>query len=152
VQDAAAALPVRLFGDVRGKSVAELCAAPGGKTAQLALAGAQVSAVDRSSVRLNRLRENLARLSLSAETIAADALDWQAGAFDGVLLDAPCSATGTIRRHPDIPWLKAKPTSGTHIPAATSIHRATKRRNVRILRLLTGARGGSKSDRSAAHA
>ncbi|MGC1900721.1 MAG: transcription antitermination factor NusB, partial [Pseudolabrys sp.] len=105
VQDAAAALPVRLFGDVRGKSIAELCAAPGGKTAQLALAGAQVSAVDRSSVRLNRLRENLARLSLSAETIAADALDWQAGPFDGVLLDAPCSATGTIRRHPDIPWL-----------------------------------------------
>ncbi|MGC1996517.1 MAG: transcription antitermination factor NusB [Pseudolabrys sp.] len=125
VQDAAAALPVRLFGDVRGKSVAELCAAPGGKTAQLALAGAQVSAVDRSSVRLNRLRENLARLSLSAETIAADALDWQAGPFDGVLLDAPCSATGTIRRHPDIPWLKSE----AELPVLTSlqqrlIHRA----------------------------
>jgi 16S rRNA (cytosine967-C5)-methyltransferase len=127
VQDAAAALPVRLFGDVRGKSVAELCAAPGGKTAQLALAGAQVSAVDRSSVRLNRLRENLARLSLSAETIAADALDWQAGPFDGVLLDAPCSATGTIRRHPDIPWLNSE----AELPVLTSlqqrlIHRAVE--------------------------
>ncbi len=106
VQDAAAALPVRLLGDIQGKSIAELCAAPGGKTAQLALAGAKVSAVDRSPVRLNRIRENLARLSLSAETVAADALDWQGGLFDGVLLDAPCSATGTIRRHPDIPWLK----------------------------------------------
>ena len=106
VQDAAAALPVRLLGDVQGKSIAELCAAPGGKTAQLASAGAKVSAVDRSPARLNRMRENLARLSLSAETVAADALDWQAGPFDGVLLDAPCSATGTIRRHPDIPWLK----------------------------------------------
>ena len=117
VQDAAAALPVRLFGDVRGKSVAELCAAPGGKTAQLALAGAQVIAIDRSPVRLNRLRENLARLSLRAETITADALDWQAGPFDGVLLDAPCSATGTIRRHPDIPWLKSE----ADLPVLTSL-------------------------------
>ena len=92
-----------LLGDIQGKSIAELCAAPGGKTAQLALAGAKVSAVDRSPARLNRMRENLARLSLTVETVAADALDWQAGPFDGVLLDAPCSATGTIRRHPDIP-------------------------------------------------
>jgi 16S rRNA (cytosine967-C5)-methyltransferase len=106
VQDAAAALPVRLLGDIHGKSIAELCAAPGGKTAQLALAGAKVSAVDRSPARLNRMRENLARLSLTVETVAADALDWQGGPFDGVMLDAPCSATGTIRRHPDIPWLK----------------------------------------------
>ena len=117
VQDAAAALPVRLLGDVRGKSVAELCAAPGGKTAQLALAGAQVSAIDRSPARLNRLRENLARLSLSAETITADALDWQAEPFDVVLLDAPCSATGTIRRHPDIPWLKSE----ADLPVLTSL-------------------------------
>jgi 16S rRNA (cytosine967-C5)-methyltransferase len=106
VQDAAAALPARLFGDLRGKIVADLCAAPGGKTAQLAAAGADVVAVDRAPARLERLRQNLARLGLAAETVAADAAEWQAGPFDAVLLDAPCSATGTIRRHPDIPWLK----------------------------------------------
>lgn len=106
VQDAAAALPARLFGDVRGKLVADLCAAPGGKTAQLASAGARVIAVDRSETRLARLRQNLARLGLEADTVAADAAEWQAGLFDAVLLDAPCSSTGTIRRHPDIPWLK----------------------------------------------
>jgi len=117
VQDAAAALPVRLLGDIHGKSIAELCAAPGGKTAQLALAGAKVSAVDRSPARLNRMRENLARLSLTVETVAADALDWQGGPFDGVLLDAPCSATGTIRRHPDIPWLKNE----ADLPVLTSL-------------------------------
>jgi 16S rRNA (cytosine967-C5)-methyltransferase len=113
VQNAAAALPARLLGDIRGRPVADLCAAPGGKTAQLANAGAKVTAVDRSSARLARLRENLARLGLSAETIAADALEWSpesanGGAFDAVLLDAPCSSTGTIRRHPDIPWLKSE--------------------------------------------
>jgi 16S rRNA (cytosine967-C5)-methyltransferase len=108
VQDAAAALPVRLLGDVRDKSVAELCAAPGGKTAQLAHAGAQVVAVDRSPARLARLRQNLMRLQFSAETVVADATQWQAGPFDAVLLDAPCSSTGTIRRHPDIPWLKSE--------------------------------------------
>jgi 16S rRNA (cytosine967-C5)-methyltransferase len=106
VQDGAAALPVRLFGDVRDRTVADLCAAPGGKTAQLAFAGARVTAVDRSDMRLARLRENLARLGLSAEMIAADATEWQGGPFDAVLVDAPCSSTGTIRRHPDIPWLK----------------------------------------------
>jgi 16S rRNA (cytosine967-C5)-methyltransferase len=95
-----------LFGDLRGKTVADLCAAPGGKTAQLAAAGAEVIAVDRAPARLERLRQNLARLGLAAETVAADAAEWQAGPFDAVLLDAPCSATGTIRRHPDIPWLK----------------------------------------------
>jgi 16S rRNA (cytosine967-C5)-methyltransferase len=108
VQDAAAALPARLLGDVRGKSVADLCAAPGGKTAQLAHAGAQVIAVDRSAQRLARLRQNLTRLKLSAETVEADAAEWQAGPFDAVLLDAPCSSTGAIRRHPDIPWLKSE--------------------------------------------
>jgi len=106
VQDAAAAIPARLFGDVAGKSVADLCAAPGGKTAQLALAGARVTAVDRSASRLVRVRENLARVGLSAETVAADATEWQAGPFDAVLVDAPCSSTGTIRRHPDVAWLK----------------------------------------------
>jgi 16S rRNA (cytosine967-C5)-methyltransferase len=106
VQDAAAALPARLLGDVRNKTVADLCAAPGGKTAQLAQAGARVVAVDRTEARLARLRQNLARLKLAAETVVADATQWQAGPFDAVLVDAPCSSTGTIRRHPDIPWLK----------------------------------------------
>jgi 16S rRNA (cytosine967-C5)-methyltransferase len=110
VQDAAAALPVRLFGDVRGRSVADLCAAPGGKTSQLALAGAHVTAIDRSEPRMARLRENLARTGLTAATVVASAEQWTpdpaADSFDAVLVDAPCTATGTIRRHPDIPWRK----------------------------------------------
>lgn len=108
VQDAAAALPARLFGDITGKTVVDLCAAPGGKTAQLAQAGAQVTAVDRSPARMARLRDNLARLSLKAEAVVADAVEWPngAGLFDGVLVDAPCTSTGTIRRHPDIAWLR----------------------------------------------
>lgn len=109
VQDAAAALPVRLFGDLEGKAVADLCAAPGGKTAQLVSAGARVSAIDRSPARVARLRENLARLSLEAETGVADATEWRGDAtteFDAVLIDAPCASTGTIRRHPDVAWLK----------------------------------------------
>jgi 16S rRNA (cytosine967-C5)-methyltransferase len=109
VQDAAAALPARLFGDIAGKSIVDLCAAPGGKTAQLAHAGARVVAVDRSPARMARLRDNLTRLGLAADTVVADAVDWQGtepGGFDGVLLDAPCSSTGTIRRHPDIAWLR----------------------------------------------
>jgi len=110
VQDAAAALPVQLFGDVAGKTIADCCAAPGGKTAQLAQAGARVVAVDRSSNRMARLRDNLTRLSLEAETVVADAAEWQGGAnagnFDGILIDAPCTSTGTIRRHPDIGWLR----------------------------------------------
>jgi 16S rRNA (cytosine967-C5)-methyltransferase len=130
VQDAAAALPVRLFGDVRGKTVADLCAAPGGKTAQLSLAGANVVAVDRSPGRLNRLRENLARLSLVAETVAADALEWQAGPFDAVLLDAPCSSTGTIRRHPDIPWLKSE----ADLPILASLQQRLLDRAVGLLK------------------
>lgn len=106
VQDAAAALPARLIGDVAGKHVADLCAAPGGKTLQLAHAGARVVAVDRSESRIARVRDNLHRLQMDAETVVADATEWQDGPFDAVLVDAPCSATGTIRRHPDIPWLK----------------------------------------------
>ena len=104
VQDAAAALPARLLGPVAGKRVLEIGAAPGGKTAQLAAAGAHVTAVDRSAPRRTRLRENLARLGLDVEVVEADALDWSPQApADAVLLDVPCTATGTIRRHPDIP-------------------------------------------------
>jgi len=108
VQDAAASLPAHLLGEVRGLRVADLCAAPGGKTAQLAQAGAIVTAIERSPARISRLRENLARLKLNVEIAAADALEWRGGPFDAVLLDAPCSSTGTIRRHPDVPWLKAE--------------------------------------------
>ena len=107
VQDAAAALPVKLLGGVAGLSVLDLCAAPGGKTAQLAAAGADVTAVDKSAGRLARLSENLSRLGLSATTAVSDALTFAAETqFDAVLLDAPCTATGTIRRHPDILSLK----------------------------------------------
>ena len=109
VQDAAAAIPARLLGDVRGKRVLDLCAAPGGKTAQLAAAGASVVAVDDSLQRLQRLQENLRRLKLPAETRLSDVFDLTVDEqFDAVLLDAPCSATGTIRRHPDLPWLKTE--------------------------------------------
>ena len=108
VQDAAAALPARLLGNVKGLRVADLCAAPGGKTAQLAAAGAEVVAVERTRSRARRFEQNLARLQLSAEVVVADARSWQPDRpFDAVLLDAPCSATGTLRRHPDIAWLKA---------------------------------------------
>jgi len=107
VQDFAASLPVKLLGDVVGKRVLDLCAAPGGKTAQLAAAGAEVTAIDRSADRLKRLEQNLARLNLSARCEAADAAAWSgAKDFDIVLIDAPCSATGTMRRHPDVAWLK----------------------------------------------
>ncbi len=107
VQDLAASLPAKLFGDLAGKRVYDLCAAPGGKTAQLAAQGARVIAVDRSAKRLERVTGNLARLDLAAETLAADVAAWDPGApADAVLLDAPCSATGAIRRHPDILRLK----------------------------------------------
>lgn len=107
VQDAAAALPVRMLGDVAGRTVVDLCAAPGGKTAQLAAAGATVIAVDRSAARVARLKENLARLALDIEPVVADAGQWTPPApAEIVLLDAPCSSTGTIRRHPDIPYGK----------------------------------------------
>jgi 16S rRNA (cytosine967-C5)-methyltransferase len=108
VQDLAASLPVKLLGEVRGKTVYDLCAAPGGKTMQLAAAGGIVTAVDRSGGRLKRLRENLARTKLTANIVEADAALWQPPELaDAIILDAPCSATGTIRRHPDIPWLKS---------------------------------------------
>ncbi len=156
VQDAAAALPVRLFGDVRGLDVVDLCAAPGGKTAQLANAGARVTAVDRSRARLARVAENFARLGLTAETVAADALDWQGGPFDAVLLDAPCSSTGTIRRHPDVPWLKSEADLAVLtslqqrlLDRAVALHQA--RRAPGLLRLFAGTGGRRAADRRPAH-
>ena len=107
VQDAAAALPAMLFGEMRGLNLVDLCAAPGGKTAQLAAAGARVTAIDRSPRRLDRLLANLRRLDLPVEAFVADALTWRPDSpVDGVLLDAPCTTTGAIRRHPDVPHLK----------------------------------------------
>lgn len=109
VQDAAAAIPARLLGEVRGQRVLDLCAAPGGKTMQLAAAGADVIAIDASGDRLKRVAENLARTKLTAKTVKADLLSWSPEApADAVLLDAPCTATGTIRRHPDILWAKSE--------------------------------------------
>ena len=108
VQDAAAALPALLLGRLKGRRVLDIGAAPGGKTAQLAAMGAIVTALERSPRRAEFLVRNLGRLVLDAEIVVADALEWQPPQpFDAVLLDAPCSATGTIRRHPDVPWVKA---------------------------------------------
>jgi 16S rRNA (cytosine967-C5)-methyltransferase len=107
VQDAAAALPARLLGARPGERVLDLCAAPGGKTLQLAAAGAEVTALDISPPRMARVTANLARTGLAARTVVADALEWEPEErFDAILLDAPCSATGTIRRHPDLPHLR----------------------------------------------
>jgi 16S rRNA (cytosine967-C5)-methyltransferase len=130
VQDAAAALPARLLGDVAGRTVADLCAAPGGKTAQLAAAGAKVVAVDRAQGRLERLRQNLGRLGLNAQIVHADVLEWRAGPFDAVLLDAPCSSTGTIRRHPDIPWIKRE----SDIAALVSVQRRLMTRAAELVK------------------
>jgi 16S rRNA (cytosine967-C5)-methyltransferase len=107
VQDAAAAIPAKLFGDLTGKSVADLCAAPGGKTAQLVLLGGHVTAVEQSASRMKRLKGNLARLGMAAEFLQTKLEDIEAvPRFDAILLDAPCSSTGTIRRHPDVFWTK----------------------------------------------
>jgi 16S rRNA (cytosine967-C5)-methyltransferase len=133
VQDAAAALPARLFGDVARKSIVDLCAAPGGKTAQLALAGARVTAVDRSPNRMARLRDNFARLGLQAEMVVADAAEWQggnSGGFDGILVDAPCTSTGTIRRHPDVAWLRQE----ADIGALVALQKRLLQKAVALLR------------------
>ena len=107
VQDAAAAIPAKLFGDLKGKSVADLCAAPGGKTAQLVLLGGNVTAVEQSASRMKRLKSNLARLGMEAEFLQSKLEDLKPEErFDAILLDAPCSSTGTIRRHPDVFWTK----------------------------------------------
>lgn len=129
VQDAAAALAVGLLAPRAGERVADLCAAPGGKTLQLAAAGAQVTAVDLSAPRMARLHENLARCGLAAEVVVADALHWQGGPFDAVLLDAPCSATGTIRRHPDLPFVK----TGSEVAGLAALQAALIDRAVAML-------------------
>ncbi|TGE02620.1 RsmB/NOP family class I SAM-dependent RNA methyltransferase [Methylobacterium nonmethylotrophicum] len=131
VQDAAAALPAHLLAVRTGERVADLCAAPGGKTAQLAAAGAQVLAVDRSAARLRRLEANLARLGLSAEVRAADALTLpEEYGFDAVLLDAPCSATGTVRRHPDVAWSKRE----SDLPRLTALQARLLDKAARLVR------------------
>ncbi|MGZ5871122.1 MAG: RsmB/NOP family class I SAM-dependent RNA methyltransferase [Bradyrhizobium sp.] len=134
VQDAAAALPARLFGDVAGKKIVDLCAAPGGKTAQLVHAGARVTAVDRSPNRMSRLRDNLARLALDAEMVVADGADWldrkHDGGFDGILVDAPCTSTGTIRRHPDIGWLRQE----SDIAPLVAVQKRLLQKSVALLR------------------
>lgn len=118
VQDAAAALPARLLAAQPGEAVADLCAAPGGKTLQLAAAGARVTALELSPARAERIGQNLARCGLAADIVIGDVLDWQGAApFDAVLLDAPCSATGTIRRHPDLPFLR----DGAAIPQIAAL-------------------------------
>jgi 16S rRNA (cytosine967-C5)-methyltransferase len=107
VQDAAAAIPARLLGEIAGKKVADLCAAPGGKTLQLCAGGANVTAVDISGRRMARLATNLTRGGFTAELVTSDVAKWDTtDTFDAILLDAPCSGTGTLRRHPDIAWLK----------------------------------------------
>ncbi|MFP7569670.1 RsmB/NOP family class I SAM-dependent RNA methyltransferase [Marivita sp. S2033] len=129
VQDAAAAIPVQLLGDVKDQRVLDICAAPGGKTMQLAAKGAHVTALDISAPRMARLSENLTRTRLSAEAVTADALTYEADAFDAILLDAPCTATGTIRRHPDLPCVKTQ----TSITDLVALQRALLKRTVERL-------------------
>jgi 16S rRNA (cytosine967-C5)-methyltransferase len=118
VQDAAAALGVQLLAPAPGEAVLDLCAAPGGKTMQLAALGAKVTALDISGPRMARLAANLARTGLSAQIVVTDALAWEPDArFDAILLDAPCSATGTIRRHPDLPFIK----DGSELPGLVTL-------------------------------
>jgi 16S rRNA (cytosine967-C5)-methyltransferase len=118
VQDAAAALPASLLDPQPGERILDLCAAPGGKTLQLAAAGAEVTALDISAPRMARLEANLTRTKLTATLVTADALHWQPeAAFDAILLDAPCTATGTIRRHPDLPFVK----DGSELPSLTAL-------------------------------
>jgi len=128
VQDYAAQAPIRALGDLRGLNVLDLCAAPGGKTMQLSAAGANVTAVDISEARLKRLKANLKRTNLGADIICADVLDWEPDIpFDLVVLDAPCSATGTLRRHPDLPYLK----STSDINQLVELQRRLAERSVR---------------------
>ena len=132
IQDAAATIPVRLFGEVAGKVVLDLCAAPGGKTLQLAALRADVTAVDVSEQRLRRVTDNLMRTGLAAKIIASDVLSPElAGEWDSVLLDAPCSATGTIRRHPELPYLKDE----AQVKELAGLQRRLLRKAAQLVRL-----------------
>ena len=155
VQDAAAALPARLLGVGPGVRVADFCAAPGGKAAQLAATGADVTAIDRSAERLKRLASNFQRLNLHADVIVADIAGLKAQPFDAILIDAPCSATGTIRRHPDVAWTKkldrhraARRRAGAHARQGDRTRQA--RRRDRLLHLL--ARAGRRRNAGRSHA
>ena len=131
VQDAGAALAARVLDARAGERVIDLCAAPGGKTMQMAAAGAEVTAVDISGPRMVRLQENLARTGLTAQAVTADALHWMPDApADAVLLDAPCSATGTIRRHPELPHVR----DASELPALVALQVALIERAVAMLR------------------
>jgi 16S rRNA (cytosine967-C5)-methyltransferase len=131
VQDLAATLPVAMLAPKPGEAIADLCAAPGGKTLQLAAAGAQVTAVDRSGPRLVRLQENLARTGLAAQRVVADVAAWEPPErFDAVLLDAPCTATGTLRRHPEGAWIKRP----DDVPALCAVQRDLARAAARLLK------------------
>ncbi len=148
VQDAAAAIPARLLEAEPGMDAVDLCAAPGGKTLQLAAAGARVVAVDRAEPRLRRLSESLARTGLAAEIVVADAATWRdPRAFDAVLLDAPCSSTGAFRRHPDVLW-NARPSDIAPLvrdaggPARLGGAAREAGRAPGLQRLLAGGRGG----------
>ncbi len=131
VQDAAAAIPAQLLAPVPGERVLDMCAAPGGKTMQLAAAGAEVTALDISARRMGRMEQNLARTGLPAQLVVGDALECAPEApFDAVLLDAPCSATGTIRRHPDLPFVKAE----DDLPSLLALQAAMIDRAVELVR------------------
>ncbi len=131
VQDVAASFPVMALGDVRGKAVLDMGAAPGGKTMQLASRGAHVTALDYAPDRIKVLKENLARTGLIADAVAADALTWSSPRlFDAVLLDAPCSATGTLRRHPELPWIR----DDGHLGALRSTQEALLHRALNVVK------------------
>jgi len=131
VQDIAASLPVLLLADLSGKTALDMCSAPGGKTMQLCAAGASVTALDVSEFRLSKVSENLTRTSLEANCIAADALEFEAdGLFDVILLDAPCSATGTIRRHPDMPYVRGN----DEVKLLTALQRQLLRKAAALLK------------------
>ncbi len=157
VQDAAAALPARLLDAKPDERVLDMCAAPGGKTAQLACTGAQVIALDRSAERLKVLAANLDRLKLHADIAVADATGYSAPPFDAVLIDVPCTATGTIRRHPDVAWTKKPGDIETLSVAAVENVRSRRdadapRRTHRLLRLLARAGGRRESGRRVSEA
>ena len=131
VQDVAASLPVLLLADLSGKAALDMCSAPGGKTMQLCAAGATVTALDVSEFRLSKVSENLTRTNLEASCIAADALEFEPDTlFDVILLDAPCSATGTIRRHPDMPYVRGN----DEVKLLAALQRKLLRKAARMLK------------------